>query len=115
MDLSKFSLDYLQPSGATQPVTGAQSDPWSDAVRFYSVPVLKTLQQEGKKSIGDLFQITKEQVKDKVNVQYLQLGQFTEVIRRMTETGQLSIAEESSDPEKTVVTLPLAERVARRA
>ena len=56
MDVSKFSLDYLQPSGAASNAP-AQPDPWSEAVQYYGPVVLRTLQEGGQKSVADLFEI----------------------------------------------------------
>jgi hypothetical protein len=104
MDLSKFSLDYLKPTPSDS------EDPWEKALRFYGVPVLMTLQQEGKKSIGDLYNI----VKGKLNARDLQLDQFSEVVRRLADSGQISVAQEGSKPDDTVVALPLERASSRR-
>jgi hypothetical protein len=102
MDFSKFSLDYLRPS-APRSDAPVQPDSWAAAVKFYGTPVRETLQEEGRKSIADLFDSTKQ----KLGISDLQIDQFVELIRQMVDHGELSVSQKGDRPHEMVVALPL--------
>jgi hypothetical protein len=103
MDFSKFSLDYIRPSDIEKRSPVEQSDPWSEAIEFYGNPVLEILQDEGRKTVDELYGI----IKAKVNVPNLEFEQFSGVLQRMVSDGRLSITKVGDTFRDYIVTLPV--------
>lgn len=102
MNIKNFSLDYIQPSAATQapPVT----DPWAEAVNYYGQPILRALQEGGHKRVQELFDRTKADL----NVPDLQLEQFVGVVDRMILNKQITVVQSGQSPGEAIVALPVS-------
>jgi hypothetical protein len=99
MNIKNFSLDYIQPSGATQ--TAPATDPWVEALSYYGPPILHMLQEGGHKTVQELFQKTQLDLK----VPQLQLEQFVVVIDRLIVNKQVTVVKQGDSPGEAVVAL----------
>ena len=100
-NIKNFSLDYIQPAPGTQVAPAA--DPWADAVNYYKPPILKILQDDGSKSVRELF----EKTQIALNVPQLQLDQFVGVIDRMILNKQLTVVQQGASQGEAIVALPV--------
>lgn len=118
MNTSNFSLDYLAPTlsaasvaaapgltpaPALAPAAAPAADPWDEAVHFYGAPVLTTLQEDGRKRVRELFDITKVKTK----TPDLGLDEFTRVIHEMVRRRQVAVVEDATAFADCIIALPI--------
>lgn len=117
MNPSQFSLGYLRPSIAPaaasesgggdashEAAAAPGSDPWDQAINFYGGPVLTTLQEQGRKTVRELFEITRT----KKNAPRLILDEFVRVIDEMSRRRQVTVIERTGDRAEWMVALPIS-------
>jgi len=110
MDFRKFSLEYLHPAaGAARGLASAIPaipDAWAEAIQYYGRPVLAALQENGSKTVGELFELTKQIL----HAPDLQKEQFETIVTRMVEGGQLSVVRKGEKRDEDQIGLPILTR-----